>query len=138
MLAQLRRHHDEFEARGAAVMAVGGASRSQARRLLGAGCPFPLLVDPEGRLRRTLGIDQQLTWAELLGWHSIRNLLVGMVRQRQGRVSRPHTDDRPAVVVLDAERRLLWAHVGRAVGDYPSVQQVLAAIPALDAEGSGP
>jgi len=125
----LREHHGEFAERDAAVMAVGGAADFQAQRLLDGGVPFPLLLDPGGTLRSVLGLDQKLSKGELMGWRSIRNLFVGMFRQKQGKVSRPHTGDRPAVVILDPERRVVWSHVGRAVGDYPPVAEILAAIP---------
>jgi len=125
----LRERHGEFTKRDAAVMAVGGASDAQAQRLLDGGVPFQLLVDPDGTLRTALGLDNKLSKGELMGWRSIRNLLVGMFRQRQGKVSRPHTEDRPAIVILDSERRVVWARVGRAVGDYPSVTEILSALP---------
>jgi hypothetical protein len=115
-------------------MAVGGASDAQAQRLTDGGVQFPLLLDPQGALRSALGLDDKLSRGELMGWRSIRNLLVGMVKQRQGRVSRPHTEDRPAVVILDSGRRVVWSHVGRAVGDYPSIDEILAAIPSAGAE----
>ena len=118
----------------AAVMAVGGASDSQAQRLMDDGVPFPLLLDPKGALRSAFGLDDRLSRGELMGWRSIRNLLVGMFRQKQGKVSRPHTGDRPAVVILDSVRRVVWSHVGRAVGDYPSIDEILSAIPAAGVE----
>ena len=35
----------------------------------------------------------------------------------------------PAVFVIDADRRIVWSHVGRGPSDRPSVQTVLKHLP---------
>lgn len=76
-LAQLREHHDTFSARGATVIAVGGAADYQAQRLQDDGHLFPLLLDPDGVLRRALGIETQLSRKEMMSWASIKKLCIG-------------------------------------------------------------
>ncbi len=69
-LAQLREHHHALTTRGAAVIAVGGAADHQAQHLQDDGHPFPLLPDPDGKLRHALGIESQLSRKELASWAS--------------------------------------------------------------------
>ncbi len=128
-LAQLREHNDTFSARGAAVIAVGGAADYQAQRLQDDGHPFPLLLDPDGVLRRALGIETQLSRKEMMSRASIKNYVSAMRHQRQGRISRTHAEDRPAIAILDANLRLTWGHIGKALGDYPPIDPIIAAVP---------
>ena len=128
-LAQLREHHHTFTTRGAAVIAVGGAADYQAQHLQDNGYPFPLLLDPDGKLRHALGIETQLSRKELASWASIRNYVSAIRHQRQGKISRAHAEDRPAVAIVDADLRLTWGHVGTALGDYPTIDHIIAALP---------
>ncbi len=128
-LAQLRDYHHIFTTYGAAVIAVGGAADYQAQHLQDDGHPFPLLLDPDGELRQALGIESQLSRKELISWTSFRNYVSARRHQRQGKISRSHAEDRPAVAIVDADLRLTWGHVGTALGDYPSIDHIIAALP---------
>jgi len=130
-LAQLRDQHDSLIELGASVIAVGGAADYQAQHLQDGGIPFPLLLDPDGDLRAALGIDSKLSKREMMSWTSVKNYVSVMGRRRQGRVSRSHAEDRPALVILDHQLRMVWSHVGKALGDYPTIDEIRAAIPPL-------
>lgn len=52
-----------------------------------------------------------------------------MRHQRQGKISRTHAEDRPVIAILDADLRLTWGHVGTALGDYPPIDHIIAAVP---------
>lgn len=71
----------------------------QAQRLQDDGHPFPLPWDPDGELRHGLGMETQLSRKEMMSWASIRNYVSDMRHQRQGKISRIHAEDRPAVAV---------------------------------------
>lgn len=120
--------HSEFAARGAAVIAVGGAADYQAAKLQ-SGFPATLLLDPEGRLRSQLDLDTKLTRGEMMDWESGKKYVRSLLRRGQGRISRRHAEDRPALVILDSDLSLVWGHEGRGLGDYPPVGDVMAALP---------
>lgn len=126
-LAQLREHHQTLLDRGADVIGVGGAADYQAAKLQEA-YPFPLLLDADGVLRSTVGIDTKLGRREMASLTSLKRYVSSMRRQRQGKVSRRHAEDRPAVVVLDADLRVVWGQEGRALGDYPSIDDIRGAL----------
>ena len=54
-------------------------------------------------------------------WNYARALARG---NRQGRIIEPN--QLPGLALLDADGRAVWVHRGRALGDYPSIEQVLA------------
>jgi hypothetical protein len=117
----------EFLARGAILIGVGGAADYQAAALQ-PDYPARLLLDPEGRLRGALGLDAKLSVAQMLGWQSGKRYVRSLMSTRPGRISRVHAVDCPAVVVLDADLRLVWGHEGKSLGDYPDVATVMAAV----------
>ena len=130
LLAQLREHHESLGALGASVIAVGGAADYQAQHLQDDGVPFPLLLDPDGELRNALGVDTKLSKREMMSWASAKNYVSVIGRRRQGKVSRTHAEDRPAVVILDDQLKMVWSHVGTALGDYPTIDEIKTAITA--------
>jgi AhpC/TSA antioxidant enzyme len=123
----VREAHAAIEALGARVIAVGTGSAAQARELIAAGMPFPCLVDPDQGLYRALGLGRvglrtvfdPATYLNY--WRAWRR------GARQGSVT---GDPRQlsGVAVLDGEGRLCWRHVARTIGDYPALDDVLAAL----------
>ena len=91
--------------------------------------PFPLLLDPDHTLRRLLGIGL-LTNAQSMGLRSSRNYANAMRGGvANGRVIRSERLQTPVVLILGADQSVVWKFVGTAVGDYPTVDEVLAQIP---------
>ena len=110
------------------MIAVGGAADFQAEKLQ-TEYPATLLLDPGGLLRSQLDLATKLTRGQMLGWSSGKKYVRSLLRHGQGRISRRHAEDRPAAVILDSELRLVWGHEGEALGDYPRVEDILAAVP---------
>ncbi len=50
---------------------------------------------------------------------------------RQGRIIKPN--QLPGLALLDADARAVWVHRGRALGDYPPIDRVLAQLGRLSA-----
>jgi hypothetical protein len=126
-LAQLRERYDAIVAMGGSVVVVGGAAPYQARDLMDGGVPFPCLLDPDHRLFAALDLDR-IPWRVLLWPRTYVNYLRGARHARPGRISWSNALQRPGVVVLDSQGRLAWAHRGGTVGDYPSVDEVVAQV----------
>ncbi|MGH7746803.1 MAG: AhpC/TSA family protein [Candidatus Dormibacteria bacterium] len=123
-LAQLRERHGDIVAMGGTVIAVGGAAAYQARHLMDSGVPFSCLLDPEHRLFAALDL-YRIPWRAWLWPRTYANYVKGARRARQGRISWPNALQRPGVVILDQQGRLVWAYRGQTVGDYPPVTEVM-------------
>jgi hypothetical protein len=70
-------------------------------------------------------------------WNYGRALARG---NRQGRIIEPN--QLPGLALLDPSARAVWVHRGRALGDYPSIELVLARLdreaePAYRRESAG-
>jgi len=134
-LAQLRRAAPEIEAMGARVVGVATGNASQAQHLIEQGVPFPLLLDPERTLYRTLGLEH-IRWWRWVQPRTWRLFLRSAGRARQGR---PSGDVRqtPGVAIIDTERRLRWLHRGTTLGDYPPLTGVLEALRSITGSPGG-
>lgn len=114
---------------------IGVATREdyQARRLMENGMPFELLLDPDDGLRAALDAD-----ARFRSWRLLhpRGALDYVRSFRQRRAFDPiwsQATQRPGMVLLDIDLRVSWSYFGRRIGDYPSVDEVMAAVGETDA-----
>lgn len=125
-LAQLREAEPEIAAIGARVVGVATGADYQARQLIEAGVPFPLLLDPDRNLYRALGLDH-IRWHRFLQPATWRRYLRASRGARQGRLT-GDLRQAPGVAIIDTERRLRYLHRGTTLGDYPPLEEVLAAL----------
>jgi hypothetical protein len=127
-LAQLREARSRFEERGADLAAVGRGAEHQAVRLRDQrGIDVPLWLDPEARVNAALGLSGFAWWKYLLPttwWTYLR----WITKARQGRIARGGATAQPALVILDPTGRVVWSYEGAVVGDYPTVDAVVAAL----------
>jgi peroxiredoxin len=131
-LAALDRASDDLAVRGARAAAVGGSADYQARWLRDErGVRIPLLLDPDHALRDVVGAAAPLgpRLADPRGLGSYARALARGNRPR--RITRD-TVRSPGVVILDRQLTVRWLHVGRRIGDYPRIADVLGAIEGLD------
>jgi len=130
-LRRLSERLDEVEAAGASALGISVGADYQARWLMDEqGVRFPLLVDPDRRVYEALELPRRW-WVGLnpLGWWNyVRALARG---NRQGRIIEPN--QLPGLALLDADARAVWVHRGRALGDYPPIDRVLAQLGRLSA-----
>ena len=120
-----------FDERGADLAAVGRASADQARQLRDdKAIDVPLRVDPDAGVNVALGLTGFAWWKYLLPttWWSYARW---MTKARQGRVARGSVTAQPAIVIVDPAGRVAWSYEGSVVGDYPSVDEVVAALDAV-------
>ncbi len=113
---------------------MGGSADYQARDLAEQGHPLPVLLDPEQILRSAVGFGD-LSKLDMLRPEGVRNYWRSFRRgARQGRPTRDR-ERSPGVVILDSRQNPVWAREGRALGDYPSVGEVLTVVRELTAGG---
>lgn len=125
----MREAHDRIAARGARLLVVATGAGYQAQRLMDDGYPAECLVDPAASLYTALGIGR-IGPQEWLKPTVIRRYVRGWrAGSRQGRVT---GDWRrlSGVAVVGSDRALRYLHRSDAVGDYPPVDEVLAAMDA--------
>ena len=123
-LQQVSDHLDEVEAAGAAALGISVGAAHQARWLMEEqGIRFPLLVDRERRFYDVIDLPQRW-WVGLnpRGWINYARALAR--GSRQGSIVAPN--QLPGLVVVDAGADALAIHRGRALGDYPPFDEVLA------------
>ncbi|MGI9604469.1 MAG: hypothetical protein ACR2QE_21495 [Acidimicrobiales bacterium] len=124
----MRENRERFVAVGADLAAVGTASPHQAQAMQ-ADAGFPLLVDPDFAFRDAIAVTDKLSIRELMKRDSAVNYGSAIKRgSRQGWATPTHVRNRPAVVIRSPDGALAWAHEGAALGDYPSIDVVLAAL----------
>ncbi len=113
---------------GAGVVAIGGSAEYQARWLRDrTSVSVPLLLDPEQRVRRLAEIGRltprQL--GSLEGWKSYgRALLAGFLPQ----LPTFDANKAPGIVVFNRDLDVEWLHKGNRMGDYPSVEELVARV----------
>ena len=135
-LAQLRETYDTLDDLGADVVAIGPTADWQARRLADDGVPFPLLLDPERRFVHAVGLGR-MRWRQWLSPAWAGNYFGAARRAGQGMVSIRDVTRLPGVVIVDPEGTIRWLHRGTTLGDYPTVEEVIAAVRQLAAGGEG-
>jgi len=128
-LGQVSDRLPEIEALGGSALGVSVGADHQARWLTDErGIRFPLLVDSDRRVYDALELPRKW-WVALNPrgwWNYARALARG---NRQGRFIEPN--QLPGLTLLDAGADAVWVHRGRALGDYPDLDEVLARLRAL-------
>jgi hypothetical protein len=127
----------EFRELGVGVVAVS-MSRPEgiARYLAERPLPFPLLADPDRQAYAAFGLERT-TWARIARpgvlWRYAR-LVAGRAKVRRV----PEGEDPLQTggdFLVDADRRLLWAHTSPDPTDRPAVHDLLAAARTYPAVG---
>lgn len=128
-LARLDTARPRLEAAGVRVVGVGAAADYQARHLMEQGIGYPLLLDPEHELYRALDV-RRIRWQTLLSpgtwWRYLRTAR----RARQGRIT-DHPLQAPGFAIVERDRTVAFLYRGRTLGDYPPIDDIVAAAHAL-------
>jgi len=126
-LVKLDRAAPQLHALGARPLAIGGSADYQAQWLHnGRDVTMPLLLDPGQRVRDALQLSP--IGVRLLDPRGLasygRALRAGFRPQRITR----DTVQAPGVVIVDTHGEVCWQHIGRRIGDYPPLADVIAAV----------
>jgi len=114
----------EFARLGAGRIGIGPHAAYQARGLLERGIDFPLLLDPEHLVGAAIGMRRQSLLRFLFDVRGWWRWLRALGSARQGIITGGWWE-LPAVIVIDRDCEVLWAHRGRFIGDYPTMDQVM-------------
>jgi hypothetical protein len=121
----LRERQDELDALGIGLIGVATREDYQAKKLMDQGLDVQLFLDPENGVRRALGIAR-FSWWRLL--HP-KGAIAYLRAMRQIKLFGPvwaEANQRPAILLLDADLNVLWSSIGSYLGDYPSADAVFA------------
>ena len=117
---------------GARVVAIGGSADYQARWLAEEkGVAMPLLLDPEQQVRALVDLGD-LTAGQMLSGRGMAAYARSMVGGRL--LPKAPTQDAtkaPGVAILGPDLSVQWVHRGTALGDYPTVPELLARVEEL-------
>ncbi len=128
MLSQLATVHSDIVERGGDVIGIAPAADYQATHLMETSIPFDLYLDPDHTLSERLDLGEQSLWSFLFNVNAWWKYLSAFARhRRQGKVTQSYTV-LPAVMVVDASGTLTYLHRGAGIADYPSLDEVLAAL----------
>ncbi len=131
-LRQVSERIDDVDAAGGAALGLSVGTAQQARWLIEKkGTRFPLLVDPERRVYDALDLPRKW-WVTLnpRGWVNYARAIAR--GNRQGKIVEPN--QLPGLALLDADANAVSIHRGRALGDYPELDQVLTELRQISAD----
>jgi peroxiredoxin len=126
----VQKHHAEIEQLGGQVLAISFTPAAKAAAFLEKHpLPFPVLCDPEREGYRTFELGRT-SWGQILRPRIIGRYVRAILRGR--RPIKPNRGDDVLQLggdfVLDAQRRLVYAHRSADVTDRPSVEVLLEAV----------
>jgi peroxiredoxin len=124
-----------IETAGVRVIGVGGAADYQARRLMEQRIGYPLLLDPGHSVYAALDIHR-IPWHALVRPGTWWRYLRAIRRARQGRIT-DHPLQAPGFAIVDSDRTVAFLHRGRSLGDYPPIDEIVAAARTLTARLRG-
>ena len=115
--------YDEITDAGAAALGLSVGADFQAEWLQQEyGIPFELLVDPERNVLDALALQRKLSI--VLNPKGYATYAKAIFRgNRQGKIVSPL--QAPGLALLDADANAVWVHRGKALGDYPTLDEVL-------------
>ncbi len=126
---RLNAEYERVRSLGATALAVGTAAGYQAQHLMDEGLGFPAVVDPNSHLYRAVDLPR-MRWWEMLRPQGARNYWRSFRRgNRQGRIT-GDAFQLPGVLVVDSSGVLRWLYRGKAIGDYPTMDETISAVAA--------
>jgi len=129
-------HREEFERRGATVLAVGQGTGAEAAEVAREeGVAIPVLGDPGKAAYRALGLERAGWWG-LLVQPMIENLLEAVDALRRASLrwsASPRSDVRQlgGVMIVDGQGRIRYLHRAKSAQDNPPTARLLEALDAL-------
>ena len=123
-LAQLREAYPRIVDLGAEAVSIASKPASMAQSVMDSGWPFQLWMDPTHTVRAQAGIDR-MGYQNLLKPSGGAAYAKSLGSWKMFRLELSEANQRPALLLLDADQHIVFEHVGNALGDYPTVDMVL-------------
>jgi peroxiredoxin len=117
---------ERFESLGYKTLCVGGSADYQARWLADNGVAIDLLLDPEHAFRHAVGLGD-IGAHNLLRPKGAINYLRAFGEGRKPMAITRDTLRSPGVALLDENLEVVWTYEGKALGDYPPLDEFEAA-----------
>jgi hypothetical protein len=125
----LSERYQEFEARGADVVAIGMGRVDMARHFAETrDIPFPLLVDHDRKSYRALGLESG-SWMDVAGPKVWVRGLKATAKGHTAAIARQDPKQFGGVMVVAAGGEVLYLHKAQSSSDNPAIDDVLAALP---------
>lgn len=86
--------------------------------------PFPLWLDPDQTVRAALEL-RELSMGELFHPKGALNYAKAWASAKQMRIFPGDATKTPVVAVLNSDQEVTWQHVGKTLGDYPTIDTIL-------------
>lgn len=124
----MREHHDQLDALGVDLLGVGTREPYQAARLTDDGIGVELLLDPRDQIRTALDASSRFSWWRLLHPAGARSYVRAARQANRFDPIWAEANQRPGLVLLDADFNLVWSRMGARIGDYPTPDEVIDAV----------
>jgi len=122
-LRQVADRYSEVRSGGGGAIGLSVGADFQAAWLIDhCKIPYPLLIDPERKVHAAIELRRRASVAlNRRGWAKYATAIAR--GNRQGKVIDPI--QAPGLTLLDATAETAWVHRGKALGDYPPLDEVL-------------
>ena len=110
---------------GVSLIAVGTREDYQARNLIDQGIGVELLLDPEDEIRQVLGAAARFGWWRLLHPAGAVSYAKALGQAKRFDPIWAEANQRPGILLLDAQLEIAWTQMGSGIGDYPNADEVI-------------
>ena len=121
----MRERQDRLDSLGVSLIAVGTREDYQARSLIDQGIGVELLLDPEDEIRQLLGAAARFEWWRLLHPAGAVSYAKAVGQAKRFDPIWAEANQRPGILLLDAQLEIAWTRMGSRIGDYPTADEVI-------------
>ena len=125
-LHELEANAERFAQFDAQLIAVAGSADYQARWLRDNGIKTTMLLDPDQLLRKAVGLGK-LKVINLASPKGALNYAKSFGRGRRPMRITHDTIQSPGAAILDTSLTKVWSYEGKILGDYPPIDDIVAA-----------
>lgn len=113
------------------LLGVGTREPYQVERLRADGFAVDLLLDSQDQLRRAVGADHRFAWWRVLHPGGATAYVRAARQAKRFDPIWSEANQRPGLVLLDADLNVLWSRIGNRLGDYPSADEVITTVSSI-------
>jgi len=126
---QLHERRNELDQHGVELIGIGTRDHHIAERLMETKFPgIELLLDPEDSLRMAIGAAGRLSLSKWLNPQWALRYARSIRQAKDITFLWSEVSQRPGMLLLDAQQRVVWGEMGETSSDYPTADEVLQAV----------